>query len=70
MASDRFTPKAPKDRLAAKLPEQAQVVKYTGPEDLMKAWKISGLAGWIKQQLRTQKATESATSVPDRHSTN
>ena len=70
MASDRFTPKAVKDRLAAALPEQAQVVKYTGPEDLMKAWKISGLAGWIKQQLRTQKATESATSVPDRHATN
>ena len=70
MATDSFTPKAAKDRLAAALPEQAQVVKYTGPEDLMKAWKISGLAGWIKQQLRTQKATESATSVPDRHATN
>jgi hypothetical protein len=70
MATDVFTPKTAKARLAAAVPDQAQVVKYAGPEDLMKAWKISGLAGWIKQQLRPQKATESATSVPDRQATN
>ena len=70
MATDPFTPKPAKDRLAAAMPEQAQVVKYAGPEDLMKAWKISGLAGWIMQQLRPQKAKEVATSVPDHPAAN
>jgi acetyl esterase/lipase len=70
MASDPFTPKPAKARLAAALPEQAQVVKYAGPEDMMKAWKISGLSGWIKQQLRPNKAKEVATSVPDHSDTN
>jgi len=65
MASDLSTPKVVKERLAAAVPEQAQVVKYAGPEDLMKAWKVSGLSGWIKQQLRPQKAKEVATSAPD-----
>ena len=63
MATDVFTPKSAKDRIAAAVPEQAQVVKYAGPEDLMKAWKISGLSGWIKEQLRQQKSKESAKSV-------
>lgn len=70
MATDLATPKSAKQYIAAALPEQAQVVKYAGPEDLLKAWKISGLAGWIKQQLRPQKTKEVATSVPDRSATN
>jgi len=63
MDTDVFTPKSAKDRIAAAVPEQAQVVKYAGPEDLMKAWKISGLSGWIKEQFRQQKSKESAKSV-------
>jgi len=66
MATDVTTPKAASERIAAAVPEQAQVVKYAGPEDLLNAWKISGLAGWIKQQLRPEKAKEVATSVPGR----
>jgi len=65
MATDPSTPKAAKDRLAAALPEQAQVVNYAGPEDLLKAWKISGLSGWIKQQLRPKGAKEGASSMAD-----
>jgi hypothetical protein len=65
MATDVFTPKSAKERIAAAVPEQAQVVKYASPEDLLKAWKISGLSGWIKQQLRPQKAKEVA-GVPTR----
>jgi hypothetical protein len=70
MASDPFTPKAVKERIAEALPKQAQVVKYAGPEDLMKAWQVSGLSGWIKQQLRPQKAKEVATSIPDHAAAN
>ena len=65
MATDTATPKSAKDRIAAAVPEQAQVVKYAGPEDLMKAWKVSGLSGWIKEQLRPQKTKEVATSIGD-----
>jgi len=70
MATDLATPKLVKERLAAAVPEQAQVVKYDGPEDLMKAWKVSGLSGWIKQQLRPEKAKEVATSGSDHQATN
>ena len=56
MATDVTTPSSAQERIAAALPEQAQVVKYAGPEDLLKAWKISGLSGWMKLQLRPQKA--------------
>jgi len=70
MATDVTSPKSAQERIAAAVPEQAQVVKYAGPEDLMKAWKVSGLSGWIKQQLRPQKTKEVATSVPAHPLTN
>jgi len=70
IATDSFTPKPVKERIAKALPQQAQVVTYAGPEDLMKAWKTSGLSGWIKQQLVPQKAKEMATSVPDHPTAN
>lgn len=50
--SDPVTPSTAKAKIAASVPEVAQVVKYANPEDLLKAWKVSGLAGWIKQQMR------------------
>jgi len=65
MATDFATPKSARERLAAAVPAQAQVVKYAGPEDLMKAWKTSGLSGWIKQQLRPHTGKEVAISVPN-----
>jgi len=65
MATDVYTPKPAKERIAAAVPEQAQVVKYAGPEDLLKAWKTSGLSGWIKRQVRPQKPKEVANSMAD-----
>jgi hypothetical protein len=70
MATDPATPKSAKERIATAVPEQAEVVNYAGPEDLLKAWKISGLSGWMKQQLRPQKTKEIATSVPDHPAAN
>jgi hypothetical protein len=70
MASDVATPKSAKDRLAAALPDQAQAVKYAGPEDLLKAWQVLGLSGWIKQELRPQKAKEVANSSADQSAAN
>jgi len=72
LASDLATPKSVKERIAAAAPPQAQVVKYDGPQDLMKAWQISGLSGWIKQQLRPQseKEKEVATGAADHPASN
>ncbi|MGO9446138.1 MAG: alpha/beta hydrolase family protein [Thiobacillaceae bacterium] len=53
--SDAATPKTAKERLAAAIPNQRQVVKYENAEDLFKAWKANGVSGWIKQQMLSQK---------------
>jgi pimeloyl-ACP methyl ester carboxylesterase len=49
------TPNIAKERIAAAVPDSSRLVKYTNAEDLLKAWKSSGLSGWIKQQMRSQK---------------
>jgi len=58
--SEPVTPKLAKERIAAAVPDSAQLVKYTNAEDLLKAWKVTGLSGWIKQQMRSQKPKEVA----------
>jgi dienelactone hydrolase len=58
--SDPATPDIVKQRLAKAVPDQTRLVKYTNAEDLLKAWKTSGLSGWIKQQMRSQKPKEAA----------
>jgi hypothetical protein len=58
--SDPATPDIAKQRLANAVPDQTRLVKYTNAEDLLKAWKVSGLSGWIKQQMRSPKPKEAA----------
>jgi hypothetical protein len=58
--SEPATPRIVKERIAAAVPSPAQLVKYTNAGDLLKAWKASGLSGWIKQQMRYQKPKEVA----------
>ncbi len=58
--SEPVTPKLAKERTATALPDPAQLVKYRNAEDLLKAWKSTGLSGWIKQQMRSQKLKEVA----------
>jgi pimeloyl-ACP methyl ester carboxylesterase len=48
------TPRSAKERIAASVSDPLQLVRYTNPEGLLKAWQISGLSGWIKRQLRPQ----------------
>jgi X-Pro dipeptidyl-peptidase-like protein len=62
--SDVTTPTKVKERLAAAVPTQDQVVKYENDEALFKAWKASGLSGWMKQQMRSQKPEAVAMSGP------
>jgi hypothetical protein len=66
--SDPATPDIAKQRLAKAVPDQTRLVKYTNAEDLLKAWKISGLSGWIKQQMRSQKPKEAANDAVNERS--
>ena len=52
--SEPVTPKIAKERIAAAVPIPTQIVKYMSAGDLLKAWKVTGLSGWIKQQMRSQ----------------
>jgi acetyl esterase/lipase len=52
--SEPVTPRSAKERIAASVPDPIQLVKYANAEELMKAWQINGLSGWIKQQLRSE----------------
>lgn len=61
--SDATIPPKAKERLAAAVPSQDQVVKYQNDEALLKAWKTAGLSGWIKQQMRSQKSQAAAMSA-------
>lgn len=62
--SDATTPPKAKERLAAAVPSRDQVVKYQNDEALFKAWQTSGLSGWIKQQMSSQKPAAVAMSGP------
>lgn len=53
--SDPATPNVAKERMAAALPDTSRLVTYTNAEDLLKAWKVTGLSGWIKREMRSQK---------------
>lgn len=52
--SEPITPKLAKERIAAAVPDPSQLIKYGDAKDLFKAWQITGLSGWIKQQMRSQ----------------
>jgi hypothetical protein len=48
------TPNIARERIAAAVPDSSRLVTYMNAEDLLKAWKVTGLSGWIKQQMRSQ----------------
>ena len=62
--TEPLTPNAAKTAIAAALAPSATRVQYKGPEDLLKAWKVSGLSSWIKHQIRPQTADGSPNSQP------
>jgi hypothetical protein len=68
-ANDPVTPNLAKQRIAAAVPIATQVVKYANAKDLLEAWKITGLSGWIKQQMRSQAPKASGDARGDLNST-
>ena len=62
--SEPVTSKIAKERIAAAAPLRTTLVKYQNAEDLLKAWKVAGLSGWIKQQMRPQTAKDTGDAHP------
>ena len=54
--SEPATPNVVKERIGAAVPDTSRLVTYTNAEDLLNAWKVTGLSGWIKKQMRSQKS--------------
>jgi X-Pro dipeptidyl-peptidase-like protein len=54
--SEPATPKTAKQHLAAAMGPN-QVVQYENPKDLLKAWQVTGLSGWIKEQMLSKDST-------------
>lgn len=53
-ASEPATPAASREAITAAAPPRATLVRYQNAVDLMKSWKVAGLSGWIKEQIRAQ----------------
>jgi acetyl esterase/lipase len=49
---DPVTPLAAKDKLSAAAPKPDEVVRYKDVVAHEKFWRISGLSGWLREQLR------------------
>jgi acetyl esterase/lipase len=56
--SEPLTPNNAKKRIAAALPNPQELVQYSNAEEHFKAYQLTGLAGWLKQQLRAQSQSE------------
>lgn len=52
--SEQLTPRVAKDRIAGSVADPGFVTRYADTKVLMDAWKIGGLSGWIKDQLKSQ----------------
>jgi len=52
--SEPATPASAKEMIGAAASDRSTVVRYQNATDLLKAWKVTGLSGWIKQQIRAQ----------------
>lgn len=62
--TDPVTPKSAKDRIAAVVPKQTQLVRYESIEEHRKAWQTCGLSCWIKERLQPQPKVEAAKHLP------
>ena len=61
-ATELVTPTVAKETISAAMPVRAVFVKHASQQDLLKAWQITGLSGWIKEQLRSEKTTQFSTA--------
>jgi X-Pro dipeptidyl-peptidase-like protein len=62
--SEHITPNDARKRIAAAVPAPNQLVQYGSPQDLFKAWQVTGLSGWIKQQMLSENPRKSGDDGP------
>ena len=62
--SERLTPKTARERIAVAVSDPSRLVRYENPADLLKAWQVTGLSGWIKQQMLSQNPRKSGDDGP------
>ena len=60
--SEGITPPVAKERIANAVPDRKELVQYKSADELFKEWKTTGLSGWIKEQIRSQKAKQVASN--------
>ena len=61
--TEPVTPKIAKERIAAAVKDPTRVVQYANAKDLFKAWQTSGLSGWIKRQLLSERLKQVASAA-------
>lgn len=60
--NEPITPADAKDKIAAAVPGPEQVARYKDEAAYREAWKVSGLSGWLREQIRPSIAPLSADS--------
>lgn len=59
-ASEPTIPEAVREKIAAVVPDQKDLLTYENAQALFRAWQASGLSGWLKQQLRPESRNVAA----------
>jgi dienelactone hydrolase len=49
--TDPVTPETAKDKIAAAVPQPSDLVRYDNEHSLMEAWRVTGLSGWMEDQM-------------------
>jgi len=66
--TEAVTPSSAKERIAAAAsvaPGKISLVRYANVDEHKKAWQVSGLSGWIKQQLTPSARSENTSSTEE-----
>ena len=58
--NESITPMVAKEKIAAAMQRPEQVVRYKDELAYRDAWRISGLSGWIQEQIRPVVTAQSA----------
>jgi hypothetical protein len=65
---DAMTPKSARDAMLAAAPKNAVIARYKDTADHVKAYRVTGLSGWLKAQLQAGPSQNPAQPKTDRAS--
>lgn len=64
VADEPITPMDAKERIAAAVQNPGQLVRYKNEQDHLKEWRVTGLSGWIRDQMLPSSASSHLERVP------